>query len=64
MKSAKRPIIVMIGKDDELFYPQKYLPIFAEYQPHAEITIVPDVGHITLISDKAGFKAIAEQLSN
>ena len=64
MKAAKQPITVMIGKDDELFYPQKYLPVFAASQPHAEITIVPDVGHITLISDKAGLKAIAEQLSH
>jgi hypothetical protein len=45
-----------------LFYSQKYLPAFAGAQPHAEIAIVPDVGHITLISDKAGLKAIAEQI--
>jgi non-heme chloroperoxidase len=62
MKAAKQPITVMIGKNDELFYPQKYLPVFAASQPHAEITIVPDVGHITLISDKAGLNAVAEQI--
>jgi len=64
MKAAKQPITVMVGKNDELFYSQKYLPVFAESQPHAEITIVPDVGHITLISDKAGWRAIAEQISH
>ncbi len=64
MKAAKQPITVMVGKDDELFYPQKYLPVFAEGQPHAEITIVPDVGHITLIFDKTGMNAIAEQIFN
>jgi non-heme chloroperoxidase len=64
MKKAQKPIAVLVGKDDELFYPQKYLPIFAASQPHAEITIVPDIGHITLISDKAGLRAIAEQISN
>ncbi len=62
MKAAKQPIIVMAGKNDELFYPQKYLPIFAASQPHAEITIVPDVGHVTLISEKPGISAIAKTL--
>jgi pimeloyl-ACP methyl ester carboxylesterase len=62
MKAAKQPIIVMAGKDDELFYPQKYLPVFAASQPHAEITIVPDVGHVTLISAKPGISAIAKTL--
>jgi pimeloyl-ACP methyl ester carboxylesterase len=64
MQAAKQPLTVMVGKDDELFYPQKYLSVFASSQPHAEITIVPDVGHITLISDKAGMKAVAEQVSH
>lgn len=64
MKTAQQPITVMVGRDDELFYPQAYLPVFAASLPHAEITIVPDVGHLTLISDKAGLKAVAEQLSH
>lgn len=64
MKAAKQPLTVMVGKNDELFYPQRYLPVFAASQPHAEIIIVPDVGHITLISDKAGLKAIAEQIAH
>jgi non-heme chloroperoxidase len=64
MQATKQPITVMVGKDDELFYPQKYLPVFASSQPHAEITIVPGVGHITLISDKVGWKAVAEQISH
>jgi pimeloyl-ACP methyl ester carboxylesterase len=63
MKAAKQPITVIIGKDDELFYPQKYLPVFAGSQPHAEIIIVPDVGHITLISEQAGISAIAKTLA-
>jgi pimeloyl-ACP methyl ester carboxylesterase len=63
MQDAKQPLTVMVGKNDELFYPQKYLSVFASSQPHAEIIIVPDVGHITLTSNKAGWKAIAEQVS-
>jgi pimeloyl-ACP methyl ester carboxylesterase len=64
MKAAKQPITVLVGKDDELFYPQKYLPVFAGSQPYAEIIIVPKVGHITLTSERAGMAAIAEQVSH
>ena len=64
MEAAKQPITVMVGKDDELFYPQKYLPVFAAPLPHAEITIMPKVGHITLTSERAGISAVAEQISH
>jgi non-heme chloroperoxidase len=64
MKAAKQPIAVLVGKDDELFYPQKYLPVFAASQPHAEITIVPDVGHITLTTEPLGLAIIAEALQH
>jgi pimeloyl-ACP methyl ester carboxylesterase len=63
MKAAKQPITVLVGKDDELFYPQKYLPVFAGSQPHAEIIIVPDVGHITLTAKRAGMAAIAKEIA-
>jgi len=62
MKNAKKPIAVLVGKDDELMYPQEYLPLFAKHQPHAEIAIVPEVGHISLITDEAGLAAIARQM--
>lgn len=62
MKNAQKPIAVLVGKDDELMYPQEYLPLFAKWQPHVEINIVPDVGHISLITDEAGLAAIARQL--
>jgi non-heme chloroperoxidase len=63
MKAAKQPITVLVGKDDELFYPQAYLPTFAAALPHAEIIIVPGVGHITLTSEQAGISAIAKTLT-
>jgi alpha-beta hydrolase superfamily lysophospholipase len=62
MKNAQKPIAVLVGKGDELMYPQEYLPLFAKWQPHAEITIVPDVGHISLITDENGMIAIAQQI--
>lgn len=63
MKAAKQPMTIMAGKNDELFYPQAYLSVFAAPLPHAEIIIVPKVGHITLTSERAGMAAIAQALA-
>jgi len=62
LKAIKQPLTVMVGENDELFYPQKYLSLFAEAQPHAEISVVPAVGHITMVSEPIGLMAIAEAL--
>lgn len=60
LKAIKQPLTVMVGENDELFYPQKYLSLFAEAQPHAEIRIVPAVGHVTLTTEPLGLAMIAE----
>lgn len=62
LKAIKQPLTVIVGDKDELFYPQKYLSVFAEAQPHAEIRIVPGVGHITLTTEPAGQAMIAEAI--
>ncbi len=62
LKAIKQPLTVMVGENDELFYPQKFLSVFARTQPHADIQIVPSVGHITLISEPIGMAAVADVL--
>ena len=62
LKAIRQPLTVMVGENDELFYPQKYLSVFAEVQPHAEIQIVPGVGHVTLTTEPSGLAAIAGAL--
>jgi pimeloyl-ACP methyl ester carboxylesterase len=64
LKAIKRPLIVMVGDQDELFYPQKYLSVFAEAQPHADIRLVPGVGHITLTTQPIGLAMITEAVLN
>ncbi len=62
LKSITSPLALLVGAKDELFYPQKYLETLAACQPHAEIRIVPGVGHTTLLSEPEGLAAIAEVL--
>ena len=60
LKAIKQPLKVLVGANDELFYPQKFMQIFAESQPHPEIKIVPGAGHITLTTEPSALSAIAE----
>lgn len=62
LKAIKRPLTIVVGEKDELFYPQKYLSVFAAPQPHAEIRIVPGMGHVTLTTDPLGLEAVTELL--
>ncbi len=62
LKAIKKPLTVIVGEKDELFYPQQFLSVFAPTQPHADIQIVPSVGHITLITEPNGMAAIAQDL--
>lgn len=64
LKAIKQPLALLVGEKDELFYPQKYLTVLAEVQPHAEIRVVPGVGHTALTTEPAGLAAIAEVLEN
>ena len=62
LKAIKQPLTVMVGENDELFYPQKCLSVFAKVQPRAEIRIVPGVGHVTLTTEPIGLAMIGEAL--
>jgi non-heme chloroperoxidase len=60
LRSIRQPLKIIVGANDELFYPEKYQTVFGESQSHPEIKIVPGVGHITLTTEPSGLKAIAE----
>ncbi|MFO7568734.1 MAG: alpha/beta hydrolase [Smithellaceae bacterium] len=62
LKKIRQPLTVMVGDQDELFYPQQYLTLFADVQPHAEISIVPGTGHVTLTMEPSAMAAIADNL--
>ena len=59
LKAIRQPLKVLVGANDELFYPMKYLQVFAESQQHPEIITVPGAGHITLTTEPSALSAIA-----
>jgi pimeloyl-ACP methyl ester carboxylesterase len=60
---AKQPMIVLVGENDELFFPDAYQPLFGDKHPHTKVLIVPGAGHITLTTGKSGISAIAKAIA-
>lgn len=62
LKAIRKPVAVIVGEKDELLYPQKYLKMFAEAQPHAQIEIVTGVGHTALTTADSALEAIGNSV--
>ena len=48
----------MVGGADELFYPDRFAPLFAPARSDLAITIVPGVGHIGMTVAPDGIAAV------
>ncbi len=48
LQANDRPILVLVGAEDEAFYADQFQPLFAQYAPHALVEIIPGVKHLAL----------------
>jgi pimeloyl-ACP methyl ester carboxylesterase len=55
---SRKPAALLVGGADELFYPDRFAPLFAPARPEMPITIVPGVGHVGMTIAPAGIAAI------
>lgn len=58
-RSAK-PAALLVGGDDELFYPDRFAPLIHGVRPDLPVTVVPGVGHIGMSVDPAGVAAVVK----
>jgi non-heme chloroperoxidase len=50
----KKPMLLLVGEDDEAFYPQAFKDVMYDNAPHAELHILQDTKHLDVVSsDKA-----------
>lgn len=54
-----RPTTVMVGAEDELFYADRFPPLFAGLNPKITLAVLPGLGHLTMIADPGATAAIA-----
>ncbi len=53
-----KPAALLIGSADELFYPDRFAPLFKPVRSDLQITIVPGVGHIGMTLAPEGIAAV------
>ncbi len=55
---SSKPAAVLVGGSDELFYPDRFAPLFQATRPDLPVTIVPGVGHIGMTVTPEGIAAV------
>jgi len=56
------PMLLLVGAEDEAFYPQKFKEVMENYAPHAEIHILDNTRHIELTSSNESIHLISSWL--
>lgn len=54
----RKPAALLVGGADELFYPDRFAPLFKPARPDLRVTIVPDIGHIGMTVAPTGIAAV------
>jgi non-heme chloroperoxidase len=55
-----RSTAVVVGSKDELFYAERYAPLFAELNPKVTVTVEPGFGHLDMVADGRACAAVAQ----
>lgn len=62
IRDVTKPMAVLVGESDELFYPDKFAPEFQSVRADVPVTVVPGLGHIDMSLSPAAFRAITAAL--
>jgi non-heme chloroperoxidase len=55
---STKPAVLLVGGADELFYADRFAPLFGPVRPDLHITIVPGIGHIGMTVAPVGIAAV------
>lgn len=55
---SKKPVALLVGGSDELFFPDGFAPLLKPARPDLPITIVPGIGHIGMTVTPEGIAAV------
>lgn len=58
VRGMTRPGLVLVGADDALFVADAYAPLLSPLQPRLAVRVLPDVDHLTLVSEPGALAAI------
>jgi non-heme chloroperoxidase len=55
---STKPAAVLVGGSDELFYPDRFAPLFQAARPNLPVTLVPGIGHIGMTVTPEGIASV------
>ena len=64
LRSMHQPISVLIGQNDEIYYPDRFADVLKQAGKDAPVTVVPAVDHIHLVLSPTAFDKSIEALRN
>lgn len=62
LQRNKKPILVLVGTEDEAFYTQEFSPLFRVHAPQAIVAVIDGVTHLSLIDDARTADRISDWL--
>ena len=58
LRNADRPVLVLVGAQDQQFHAERYEPEFQVANPKVRVQLVPGLDHVGLVTQPAGLTAI------
>ncbi|CAN7512580.1 alpha/beta hydrolase [Phenylobacterium sp. LjRoot164] len=58
LRGARRPVLVLVGSQDQQFYAERYGPEFRAANPKVRVQLVPGLDHVGLVTAPTGLTAI------
>jgi len=62
IRRTPKPMAVLVGGSDELFFPDRFEPLFHSVRSDVPVTVVPGLSHIEMSLAPAAFTAIIAEL--
>lgn len=57
IRSANQPMEILVGRDDEAFYAERFPAVFSQEGKSVPVTVIPKIGHIALTLDPIAIEA-------
>ncbi len=57
-RGIRRPVILLVGADDELFNAAQYGPLLTPVQPRLAVEIIPGISHMGIVKTPPGIEAV------
>ncbi len=62
LPKVKKPISLIVGQADEVFYPEKFAPLLNPIRPDVPIVLLPEITHTGIVTVPKAIKAITAAL--